>query len=117
MTSGRVYLYLARRDKRGIQILAVLDGDQRTGRVSDIKSLGLSPNMLAQVERQVYENRMMWELFVEGAADYISLRNSLYKRGYTGLPASGQPLLASIAGQIQPVNTSQVSRRRVMLQR
>lgn len=88
MSRNSLYIYLARRDKKGIKVVSGFDFDGRVyaTRVQDISRLGLSPQVSGQVAREAYENRMEYELFVESAESFDELRASLAGRGYSQLP-------------------------------
>lgn len=88
MTQNSLYLYLARRDKKGIKVLSAFsfEGKAYPTRVQDINKLGLNPKIAGQVAKDAYENRMAYELFVESAESFDDLKNSLSKRGYSHLP-------------------------------
>jgi hypothetical protein len=82
-----IYLYLARRDKKGIKILTAFKGDKigRTS-VSDIKKLGLPEDLAQSISSTVHENRMLWEVWLESADNFNKLREKLIKKGYSNLP-------------------------------
>jgi hypothetical protein len=84
----RTYLYLARRDKKGIKILTVFPHakDNAYTRIKDVKLLGLPNDFTATLEDVIHTDRMLWELFLECADSYGSLKEILQKRGYSNLP-------------------------------
>ena len=86
----KLYLYLARRDKKGIRVLSVISGNEYfpPTRVGNLEELGLPRKMESIIAKEVLENKMLWELWIEGAENYISLRNALKKRRYKNLPTS-----------------------------
>jgi len=86
----KLYLYLARRDKKGIRVLSVISGNDYfpPTRVKSIEELGLPDKMESIISKEVLENKMLWELWIEGAENYIALRNALKKRRYKNLPLS-----------------------------
>ena len=89
----RIYLYLARRDKKGIKIITIFpskSGYSHT-RVSDIKSLTLPDDLESSITKDVHENRMLWEPWLEGAENYSDLKKSLIKRGYSNIPLCEAP--------------------------
>jgi hypothetical protein len=89
----RLYLYLARRDKKGARVVTVLEGPETSPvRVTDLKSLRLPPGMDGPVEQIVHENRMYWEPWIEAADSYQDLRASLQRRGYSNLYVSSKPI-------------------------
>lgn len=88
MSKNNLYIYLARRDKKGIKVVSGFGfkGKVYATRIEDIYRLGLSPNIQAIVTKETHENRMEYELFVESAESFEDLKTSLRKRGYTNLP-------------------------------
>jgi hypothetical protein len=94
MNQGNLYLYLARRDKKGIKIISIFpgNGDYPYTRLTDIKTMNLSSKLTGNISNTIYTNRMLWEPWVEGADDYKTLRESLRKRGYSNIPLCGTGL-------------------------
>jgi len=88
MTRNSLYIYLARRDKKGIKVVSAFDFDGKVypTRVENLTKLGLSPQVSSKVAKEAYENRMEYELFIESAESFDELRISLGKRGYSQLP-------------------------------
>lgn len=86
----KLYLYLSRRDKKGIRVLSVINGNGYfpPTRINNIEELGLPPKMESTISKEILENKMLWELWIEGAKNYDSLRNALKKRRYKNLPLS-----------------------------
>ena len=116
MITNSLYLYLARRDKKGIKVVSGFGfkGKAYAARVEDISRLGLNPHMSATVAREAYENRMEYELFVESAESFDDLRISLQNRGYSNLP------LQQFTGYVGPTNINKnalVTTKSTMLRR
>lgn len=89
----RLYLYLARRDRKGARVVMVLEGPHTNPtRVTDLKSLQLPPGVFESVDQIVHDNRMYWEPWVEAADSYEDLKVSLHRRGYRDLYVSSKPL-------------------------
>ena len=86
----KLYLYLARRDKKGIRVLSVINGKDYfpPTRVNNVEELSLPSKMESIISKEILENKMLWELWVEGAENYDSLRKGLKKRKYKNLPLS-----------------------------
>ncbi len=61
-----IWLYLARRDKSGMEVLTVLKGRRQPAvRVKDLLVLNLPPSWFVEIQRKVEEKKMEWEPFVE----------------------------------------------------
>jgi hypothetical protein len=89
-----LYLYLARRDKKSVQILArFLSTPISTARIdeSNISLIGMPTTILPAVQQEIYDNRMLWQAWLETADSYESFRVRLTKSGYTNIPLSSQP--------------------------
>ena len=82
-----LYLYLARRDRKGMKLLCVLPGLSNfpPSRIKDISKLGLSPDGISKITSIIYRNRMFWEPWIEGANDYNALKQSIRSRGYSNV--------------------------------
>lgn len=100
MSRNSLYIYLARRDKKGIKVVSGFnfEGKAYATRVEDISRLGLGPQVSALVSKEAYENRMEYELFIESAESFDDLRLSLQNRGYSNLP------LQQFTGYIGPTS-------------
>lgn len=88
MQKNRLFIYLARLDKGGVDVVASFAYGKKVypTRVRDIKSLGLSPETATVVSKKAHEMRMTHEAFCESASSYNELVESLGKRGYKNLP-------------------------------
>lgn len=91
----KIYLYLARRDKTAVKILCIFQGDSiPPTRVPDIKDLNLPPALEGKVGTTAFQNRFLWEVWIESAENSGELKKSLLKRGYKDLPMAGRPLFS-----------------------
>ena len=86
-----LFLYLARRDSKGVRILTILRGRPQTAvRLTDLSVLNLPSSWQVEIEKVVFDDRMLWEPWIESAEDYAQLKTRLKKRGYSNLPINGQ---------------------------
>lgn len=91
MKAIKLWLYLARRDLKGIRILTIFLGKtQPPVRVTDLSILQMPITWQNTIEKIIFDNRMMWEPWIESAETYDELRSKLKKRGYTEVPISGK---------------------------
>ena len=91
---GKIYLYLARRDKSAVKILSILQGQTIPAtRVGDIKDLNLAKSLETKIGTIVHENRIYWETWIESAESNTELKKRLVKRGYKDIPLTGQPMV------------------------
>lgn len=88
MNKNKVYLYLARRDKKGIKILTSFNHSDAyfPTKVTDLKQLNLSEDLYKSINKEVSENKMLYELWIQSSDSFENLKKSLYKRGYSNLP-------------------------------
>lgn len=88
---NEMYVYLARRDKKGVKILASFDHQATVHPtrvdLGDIPGLGMDPGMNSLVAREAFDNRMHYELYLETAESFDGLRSSLAGRGYSRVPS------------------------------
>ncbi len=90
----KTYFYLARRNKQGIKVLATLSNKNSIAavRITDATKLGLPSDLETKIQAQMYENRMLWELWAESANNFTDLKTNLKNRGYKDLPLSANPI-------------------------
>lgn len=88
-----VFIYLLQRDKKNLKIITILDGSCPTKKITKVSDLSLPPKLSQLVENMVYENRMMWELWIETADTIHDLLASLAKRGIALFPIKCHPAI------------------------
>lgn len=97
-TITNLWIYLARRDKKGIKLVVTLQARAvLPSRLPNPADLRLPYGISQKIEKIVKENKMLWELWMESADNFSDLRESLKKRGYTELPVVNQPLIIPTA--------------------
>lgn len=111
-----VYLYLAKRDKKGIKIVSVFQG-YRTNfqKIKDAGKLGLPKNIEDRIKQVEYNERMDWELCIESADDFKGLLRILGNRGYKNLPTSPNPIFYEF--DFYSANISNIEIKNSMLRR
>lgn len=89
---NNMYVYLARRDRKGVKFLG---GFPHANKVyptkiseADIPKLSSDQKTSNELVSAIRENRMEYEMIIETAPSFDSLRSSLVKRGYSKIPAS-----------------------------
>jgi hypothetical protein len=88
-----LWIYLGRRDKSGIKILSQFRGKKiMATRIGDINNLQLPVDYTDVISKAIYENRFLYEPWIESALTFIDLRNQLESRGYYNIPVSNVPL-------------------------
>lgn len=88
---NEMYVYLARRDRKGVKILASFDHSSTVHPtkvdLKDISGLGMDPGVNSVVAKEAFDNRMHYELYLETADSFEGLRSSLAGRGYSRIPS------------------------------
>lgn len=89
MEKNNLYIYLARLDKKGVEIFASFRYGEKVfpTRVRDISSLGLDRGLSARLSSEHSSKKMTHEVYAESASSLDELRKSLAKRGYANLPS------------------------------
>lgn len=115
----RLYLYLASKSKQGIKLVTVLQSESVvTSRLTDLSVLRLPQAWERLIFQIVHEHRMLYDAWVETAADYNELAARLRGRGFSQLPMGACPLLHMQAYAKAPAaDTSGCEVRRTMLRR
>jgi hypothetical protein len=105
---------MARRDKKGIRLLAIFQGPPVTSRVPNLKVLGLGHDETKRLQEIVDLNSMYYETWIEPAPNYTTLTQQLSKRGYS-TPKSHAPAVQLHQGYRG--NTSGLQVRKTMIRR
>ena len=115
--ANSLYLYLGRRDKKGVRILAKFQGTpQMATRIDNLAAL-IPPGLSGPLNQIIYDSRMMWEPWIESADSYSDLRDALKTRGYSNIPVNPQPEFSPAATQKPVVDTSSLPQRTTMLRK
>jgi hypothetical protein len=119
ITTTKIWLYLAKRDKKGIELLSIFDGSKQTPlRVTDITVLNLPQTLKVKLENIIYDKRFFWEPWLESAETYKELKNNLKLRGYSSIPVNGQPAVGTNnLNDLEEVNTKAITNDKIMLQK
>lgn len=90
----KLYLYLVSRDKKGFKLVTTFPATQQCPptKITDIAALRMAEETTKAVESIAYEHRMKYDLWIQSAADFKSLKKSLEYRGYSNLPIQMSPL-------------------------
>lgn len=113
-----LYIYLARRDKSAVRILAKVTGKPILAtRINEVSLLRLPTDWTTGLNQLIYDNRMLWEPFIEYAETYDDLTMNLLKRGYSNIPISPQPELSSSNLGSPTINSSSLPDKKTMLRK
>jgi hypothetical protein len=115
----KLFLYLARRDKKGIKLITMINGDKSVNmRLTSLQDLDLPKAWQNQIEKIIYENRMLYEPWIESAESFQDLKDRLRYRGYCQLPLGAISMLNLGGSRKAPVaNTSACKSVRTMLRK
>jgi len=76
-----IYLYLLRRDKTDMKVITALNGGNCKAQRLDLERLDLPHPIHNSIKQIIYDNRMLWESWIEGANSTNDLIASLKARG------------------------------------
>lgn len=89
---NKMYAYLARRDKKGVKFIGSSPHSSKVYPTkvseSDIPHLSMDQMTSSELLVALKENHMEYELFLETAESFDSLKSSLYSRGYSKIPST-----------------------------
>lgn len=115
-----LFIYLARRDKTGIRIIARVIGRELSSvRLTEesLLSLQLPSSWYTEISQIVYNDRMQWEPWIESISDFATWRTSLKKRGYSNIPVSSQPEFTQSKVESIQVNVAYLPIKKKMLRK
>ena len=117
---SKLYVYLLRRDKKGMKLITTLNQTKECHptRLPNPQILNLPFKWESEIEKIAHEHRMMWEPWLESAESYQGLRESLKKRGYSALPISPSSIMKYKTFMNVPMaDTEKVPRQKTMLRK
>ena len=98
-----IWIYIARRDKAGVKLLTQLRGKKiLASHLESVDDLRLPLDYKDFIKKSIYENRLLFEPWIESANDYLALRSQLKLRGYSNIPLSNIQEYGSITSAISP---------------
>jgi hypothetical protein len=114
--ADKVYVYLGRRDKKGMKLLAVVDGPRLNAtRLEDLSKV-MPIHAVPQIKPIIHQERMMYEPWAESAPSFADLKNQMRLRGYSGLPLSEKPILG-LAGKVVKFDFTDLPATKAMTRR
>jgi len=92
------FLYMARRDKYTIDVIASVQSNNKPfyKRNLQLNQIILNNEHKFKLEKIYHPNRMDWELIIEEASSFSELRDILRKRGYKFVPIGYQEQFTAI---------------------
>jgi len=116
MVKNKLYVYLARLDRKGIEMIAGFPYQSTVypTRATNVEALGMPPDIASSIKSKAHEKRMTHELYLESASSYESLKRSLRERGYTNLPLHQ---FSTLAKPIKIDDSALVTKKSTMIRR
>lgn len=106
-----LWLYLAKRDKKGIQILAkFLSRELSPTKLDSIRKLTLPLSWESRIFDYIEQNKINWEPWVQTETNFEALKAQLKKRGYSDIPSNGQPMIPIAPILIVNVNNFEIKK-------
>jgi len=111
-----LWLYLAKRDKKGVKILSKLySRDIGPIPLEDLKLLNLPSSWYGKVKSYIDENLLYWQPWIQTATSFDELKANLKVRGYSELPANGKPMV--LVTPTLFVNSNFFEKQKIMLRK
>jgi hypothetical protein len=89
-----LWMYLARRDKKGVKIISKFySRDIDPIVIDDLKIFNLPSSWYGKIKSYIDDNLIYWEPWIQTAVNFDELKTNLKKRGYSELPANGSPMI------------------------
>lgn len=64
-----------------------MKGTAAPTQITTVKQMGLSSELVEEIDAIIFDNRMLWETWVQSAKSFDELKTNLVKRGYSNLPS------------------------------
>lgn len=111
-----VYIYLGRRDRQSIRIMLKVKGESvNLTRINSVESLNLNPTITFELQKLIYENRLMWEPFMVSFDTFDEFVAFLKKSSYKILPLSETTEITN--KQNTPLTISNTLKKKIMVQK
>src|SRR5574343_2116453 len=90
----RLYLYLAKRSRQEIKLITVLQGENVvSSKITDLSKLSWPPLWEHKINKIIYDNRLLYEPWIESATSFEELRSRLFEKGFKDITSNPSPLL------------------------
>jgi hypothetical protein len=116
--SSTIYIYLVKRDKGSVRILLKVTGKPiNASRLEETQTLNLPVDWKNQLDQIIYDNRMLWEPWIESSGSFEDFRAALKTRKYLNIPLTAQPEISSTIATTTIINTSSFAKRNTMIRK
>ena len=91
------FLYLCRRDKKGVLLLLILSGDKIPKTyVDNFDNIGLPENIRFKLDNYYIPLRFHWQIVIESDDNFDSIKKRLHKNGYKNIQFDNSPLFLNL---------------------
>lgn len=91
------FLYLCKRDKKGVVLLLRLNGNQIPKTfLYDFENLGLTENIKSKCENYYNPLKLSWQIIIESANNFNDIKKRLYRDGYQNIQIDNSPLFLNL---------------------
>lgn len=114
-----VWIYLGRRDKTGIKLVSQFNGKKILAtRIKNLADINMPIDYHDAIQSIIYDNRFLYEPWIESAEDFTTLRNNLKLRGYTNVPLTNVNLYGAMSSLTAPeINTTTIPQAVTMIRK
>lgn len=90
------FLYMPRRDRKSMILIMTLEGQNipRTF-IKDFSILGFDKEKTETLEKFYQPYKMNYDIVIESANDFNSLKKRLLEKGFRNLPVTNQPIFTN----------------------
>lgn len=90
------FLYMPRRDRKGMILVMVFDGEKVTRTsVKNFAIIGLNSEKTKTLEDFYKPYRMNYDFVIESAVDFDTLKKRLLEKGFRNLPITNRPVFSN----------------------
>lgn len=91
------FLYLCKRDKKGVVLLLTLSGGKiPITYLNNFDNIGLPDNIKQKCERYYDSLRFNWQIVVESNDSFDIIKKNLHKNGYKNIQFDNAPLFFNL---------------------
>jgi len=91
------FLYLCKRDKKGVLLLLTFNGDKIPKTfLNDFENIGLPENIRKKCEEYYNPLRFNWQIVVESDDNFDLIKKKLHKNGYKNIQFDNAPLFMNL---------------------
>jgi len=91
------FLYLCKRDRKGVVLLLTLNGNQIPKTfLFDFEKLGLPDRIKEKCENYYVPLRLNWQIIIEYSNSFEEIKKRLHKNGYSNIQLDNSPLFINL---------------------